>query len=47
MSADTTDTFKRRPDKCWMHNDVLYDYKVDLTGVGSRSQINVDYNLVL
>jgi len=25
-----------------MHQDVWYDYKVDLTEVGSRSQINAD-----
>ena len=40
ISADTTDTFKRRLDKFWPHQDILYDYKVELTGVGNRSQIN-------
>jgi len=34
----TTDTFKRRLDKFWQHQDILYDYKVELTGVGNRSQ---------
>jgi len=38
-SADKTDTFKRL-DKFWQHQDILYDYKVELTGVGSRIQIN-------
>ena len=46
ISADTTDTFKRRPDKFWQHQDILYDYKVELTGVGNRSQINAD-NIVI
>jgi len=43
ISADTTDTFKRRLDKFWQHEDILYDYKVELNGVGSRSRINL-YN---
>jgi len=42
ISADTTDTFKRRLDKFWKLQDILYDYKVELTRVGNRSQINVD-----
>ena len=42
--AATTDTFKRRLDKFWQHQDILYDYKVELTGVGNRSQINTDDN---
>jgi len=46
----TTDIFKRRLDKFWIHQDVLYDYRVRLTGIGSRghsSQINPDDNIVL
>ena len=43
ISADTTDTFKRRLDKFWQHQDILYDYKVELTGVGNRSQINAEH----
>ena len=27
--------------------DILYDYKVELTGVGNRSQINTDDNALL
>jgi len=38
ISANTTDTFKRRLDKFWQHQDILYDYKAELTGVGNRSQ---------
>ena len=29
--------FKARLDKFWMHQDVLYDYKADLTRIGDRS----------
>jgi len=49
ISADrpTTDTFKIRLDKFWQHQDILYDYKVELTGVGNRSQINADDNIVI
>jgi len=49
ISADTTDTFKRRLglDTFWQHQDILYNYKVDLTGVGNRSQINADDNIVI
>jgi len=42
ISADTTVTFKRILDKFWQHQDILYDYKVELTGVVNRSQINAD-----
>ena len=28
-------------------NKRIYDYKVELTGVGNRSQINTDDNIVL
>ena len=47
ISADKTDTFKRRLDKFWQHQDILYDYKVELTWVGNRSQINADDTIVL
>ena len=47
ISADTTVIFKRRLDKFWQHQDILYDYKVELTGVGNRSQINADETIVL
>jgi len=47
ISADTTDTFKRRLDIFWQHQDILYDYKVQSTGFGNRSQINADDNIVI
>ena len=33
----TMNQFKARLDKYWMHQDVLYDYTTDLTGIGDRS----------
>jgi len=47
ISADLTDTFKRRLDKFWQHQDILYDYKVELTRIGNRSQINADDNIII
>ena len=47
ISADTTDTFKRRLDIFWQHQHILYDYKVELTGVGNRTQINADDNIII
>jgi len=44
ISADTTDTFKRRLNFLATPG---YDYKVELTGVGNRSQINADDNIVI
>ena len=37
MDVSTINQFKARLDKFWMHQDVLYDYTADLTGIGDRS----------
>jgi len=39
VSAETVNTFKWRLDKFWSDQDVLYNYKADLHGIGSRSSI--------
>ena len=39
VSAETVNTFKRRLDKFWSYQDVLYNYKADLHGIGNRSTI--------
>jgi len=36
VSAETVNTFKRRLDKFWSDQDVLYNYKADLRGIGNR-----------
>ena len=36
-SVDTVCLFKTRLDKFWMHQDVMYDFAADLTGIGARS----------
>jgi len=35
--ALTVCLFKTRLDKFWMHQDVMYDFTADLTGIGDRS----------
>ena len=35
--SDTVNTFKSRLDKFWQHQDVIYDFKAEIHGTGSRS----------
>ena len=37
VDVDTVCLFKTRLDKFWMHQDVMYDFVADLTGIGDRS----------
>jgi len=37
VDVDTVCLFKTRLDKFWMHQDVMYDFASDLTGIGDRS----------
>ena len=37
VDVDTVCLFKARLDKFWMHQDVMYDFVADLTGIGDRS----------
>jgi len=39
VSAETVNTFKPRLDKFWIDQDVMYNYKADLHGIGNRSII--------
>ena len=36
-NVSTINQFKARLDKFWLHQDILYDYTADLTGIGDRS----------
>jgi len=38
VSANTTNTSKARLDKFWHNQDVVYDFKAQLQGTGSRSE---------
>jgi len=37
VDVDTVCLFKARLDKFWLHQDVLYDFTADLTGIDGRS----------
>ena len=39
VSAETVNTFKQSLDKFWIDQDVMYNYKADLHGIGNRSII--------
>jgi len=41
VEADIVDTFKRRLDKLWAGQNVVLDYKAQLTGLTSRSYANI------
>jgi len=38
VSANTTNIFKDILDKFWVNQDILYDFKAQLHGTGSRSR---------
>ena len=37
VDVSTINQFKARLDKFWSHQDILYDYTANLTGIGDRS----------
>ena len=39
VSANTTNTFKARLDKFWHKQDIVYDFRAQLQGTGSRSEV--------
>ena len=39
VSANTSDTFKARLDKFWYNQDIVYDFRAQLLGTGSRSEV--------
>ena len=39
VSAYTTDTFKARLDKFWHSQNIVYDFRAELQGTGSRSEV--------
>jgi len=36
VESDTINTFKNRLDKHWSNQEVLFDFKADLTGTGGQ-----------
>ena len=43
VSAESTNTFKNRLDKFWAHQDFIFDWNVDITGIGRCNLNNLDY----
>ena len=39
VSANTTNAFKARLDKFWHNQDIVYDFRAQLQGTGSRSEV--------
>jgi len=39
VHAENTNTFKARFDKFWRDQDMLYDYRAELPGIGRRSPV--------
>ena len=42
ISADSADSFKDWLDKFWSSQDILFDYKVDLTRISNKSLPEMD-----
>jgi len=40
VHAESTDVFKKRLDKFWSNQEVIYNYHSEIQGTGSRSVIN-------
>ena len=39
VMSETVNQFKNKLDKFWANQDVIFNYKAELTGVGNRSSI--------
>jgi len=39
VMSETVNQFKNKLDKFWSNQDIIYNYKAELTGVGNRSSI--------
>ena len=39
VTADSTNIFKTRLDTFWHNQDIMYDFRAQLEGTGSRSEI--------
>jgi len=42
VDVDSVDLFTSRLGNFWMFQDVKYDYTVDLTGTGDRSEYDIE-----
>ena len=41
VSAETVNCFKTRLDRFWLNQDIIYNFRYEIHGTGSRSEITV------
>jgi len=39
VHADTVNCFKSRLDKLWSNQELIYNFRVEICGTGSRSEV--------
>jgi len=42
VMSDNTNIFKNRLDSFWEGQDIIYDFRAQLYGTGSRSEIRIE-----
>ena len=47
MSAETVNCFKTRLDRFWLNQDIIYNFRSEIHGTGSRSEITVRVGIVV
>ena len=45
VSAETVNCFKTRLDRFWLNQDIIYNFRSEIHGTGSRSEITVKSSL--
>jgi len=40
VMANNTNVFKRRLNQYWQHQDIIYDFRAQIEGTGSRSNVS-------
>ena len=39
VTANNTKIFKKRIDQYWQHQDIIFDFRAQIEGTGSRSEV--------
>ena len=39
VHANTVNYFKSRLDKCWSRQDLIYNFRAEICGTGSRNEV--------
>jgi len=40
VTANNTKIFKKRIDQYWQHQDIIFDFRAQIEGTGSRSEVS-------